>query len=71
MKTEEKSTAQESAGAVVRMRVIVTNGILGNSEQTMTVDEIKDYSVCAYMCAQKVLKHGGKHSMGMWTVEAA
>ncbi|RLC74280.1 MAG: hypothetical protein DRI61_16965 [Chloroflexi bacterium] len=70
--TYERARIEEApSNRIVRMRVTVANEILGNSEHIMTIDKIKKFNKCAYICAKKVQKYGGKHSMGMWTVEAA
>ena len=49
-------------------KVTITNEILGNSIQFMTLDEIRNFNTIAYQCALRALKER-KHSIGMWTVE--
>ena len=52
--------------------VIVTNDILGASRHEMTLDQIKDFNLCAYRLAVKSSKNGGReYSDGMWTVRGA
>jgi len=52
-----------------KLKITIENEILGNSEKIMSFDEVKDYNMCAYICAVQAINFGGKHSMGMWTVE--
>jgi len=52
-----------------KVKITIKNEILGNSEKIMPFDEVKDYNICAYICAVRAINFGGKHSMGMWTVE--
>ena len=54
---------------VNKFKVIVTNEILGNSEDVMTMERLEKFNKCALMCAKQCLKDGKSHSIGMWTVE--
>lgn len=51
--------------------VIVTNEILGNSRQIMSMAQLENYNKCALLCAKKAALDGGSHTMGMWTVRPA
>ena len=52
----------------MQFKVKVKNKILGNSERVMSLDEIRNFNVCAYRCALAA-KEKGTHTIGMWTVE--
>jgi hypothetical protein len=55
-----------------RFVVILTNEILGNSRQEMTLDQIKKFNLCAYRLAVKSAKNDGReYSDGMWTIRVA
>jgi hypothetical protein len=50
--------------------VIVKNEILGNSRHEMTLDQIKEFNICAYRLAIKSAENGGQeYTDGMWTVK--
>lgn len=55
-------------GGAALYDVIVTNEILGNSCQVMTMAQIARFNLCAKMLAEACAKDGKEHSSGMWTV---
>jgi len=48
--------------------VVVTNEILGNSRQIMSMAQLETYNKCALLCAKKAALDGKAHTCGMWTV---
>lgn len=50
-------------------KVTITNDILGNSEDQMTYEKISNFNLVAKKLADDAIRHGGKHSCGMWSVE--
>ena len=51
-----------------RYVVLVKNEILGNSTHLMTMEEIKNFNLCAYQLARKAENDNMDHTDGMWTV---
>ena len=51
-----------------RYVVVVKNEILGNSTHLMTMEEIKNFNLCAYKLAKMAEKDETEHTEGMWTV---
>ena len=48
--------------------VIIRNEILGDSSETMSLEQIKQFNICAYILAVRAERDGQEHTMGMWTV---
>ena len=55
-------------GVIMKFEVSVNNKILGNSTQMMSMEEIANYNLCAFRCAQMAAIDGKPHTDGMWTV---
>ncbi len=55
----------------MNFEVIVTNEILGNSRQIMSMEQLEHYNICALACARKARRDGKEHTIGMWTVRPA
>jgi hypothetical protein len=55
-------------GGAALFDVIVTNEILGNSCQVMTMTQISRFNLCVKMLAEACAKDDNEHSSGMWTV---
>lgn len=51
-----------------QFEVVVTNEILGDSSQIMSMGKIARFNLCALECAKRAAKDGKPHTMGMWTV---
>lgn len=51
-----------------KYKVIITNRILGNYEMILTKKQLDGFNLVASRLAERVDRHGGEHSEGMWTV---